>query len=77
MGLEYSMNDMVTENEILRLFRERTTAELKLALDEVKWWNDCVARGSVKSEHAKAYIEAAKRIINTKRHVLGFPEFPC
>jgi len=71
------MYNMVPDNEILRIFHQRTTAELKLAIDEVKWWKDRVASGLVKPEHANRYIEAAKRIINIKRHVLGFPEHPC
>ena len=68
---------MMSENEILLRFRERATAELKLALDDVKWWRERVASGLVKPDHAKGYIEISKRIIDTKRHVLGFPKFPC
>ena len=71
------MYNRVPENEVLRIFRQRTTAELKLAIDEVQWWRDRVASGLVKPEHAKGYIEAAERIINIKRHMLGFPELPC
>ncbi len=71
------MSVMVTENEILRRFRERATAELNFALDDVRWWRERVASGLVKAEHAKGYIEISERIINTKRHVLGFPKFPC
>ena len=64
-------------NETVRQFQLRATAELKRELKEVKWWEDRVRRGLVKREHADAYIQASKRIIRTKRHVLGFPEFPC
>jgi hypothetical protein len=68
---------MVSENEILQRFLERTTAELTLALNEVKWWKKQVARGVVKSEHAEGYIRNERRIIETKCHVLGFPKLPC
>jgi hypothetical protein len=71
------MSVVVTENEILRIFRERATAELTLALNEVKWWKKQVARGLVKPEHAEGYIRKERRIIETKRHVLGFPKLPC
>jgi len=64
-------------NDIVRMFQVRATAELKRELDEVKWWEDRVRRGLVKREHAEGYIQVSKRIIRTKRHVLGFPEFPC
>jgi hypothetical protein len=64
-------------NDIVRMFQVRATAELKRELDEVKWWEDRVRRGFVKREHAEGYIQVSKRIIRTKRHVLGFPEFPC
>jgi len=55
----------------------RAIAELKRELDEVKWWEDRFRRGLVKREHAEVCIQASKRIIRTKRHVLGFREFPC
>ena len=64
-------------DDIVRMFQVRAPAELKRELDEVKWWEDRVRRGFVKPEHAERYIQASKRIIRTKRHVLGFPEFPC
>jgi hypothetical protein len=70
------MDELQVRNKLLRFFEERTTAELRLALDEVKLWNDRVANGLVKREQVKSYIESAKRIINTKLHALGFPEFP-
>jgi hypothetical protein len=62
-------------NDIVRMFQVRATAELKRELDEVKSWEDRVRRGLVRREHAEGYIQASKRIIRTKRHVLGFPEF--
>ena len=65
------------ENEILRRFRQRTTAELNLSLNELNWWKKQVANGLVKPEHAEGYIQAEQRIIEIKRHVLGFPERPC
>ena len=71
------MSIKINENEILTRFQLRATAELRRELDEVKWWEDRVRRGLVKREHAEGYIQAAKRIIRIKRHVLGFPEFPC
>jgi hypothetical protein len=71
------MSTNLDTNEIVRLVQQRATAELRRELDEVKWWEDRVRRGLVKREHAEGYIQAAKRIIRTKRHVLGFPEFPC
>jgi hypothetical protein len=64
-------------NDIVRMFQARATAELKRELDEVRWWEDRVRRGLVKREHVEGYIQASKRIIRTKRHVLGCPEFPC
>ena len=71
------VNVVVTENEMLQRFRERAAAELKLALDEVNWWKNQVAKGLVKPEHAEDYIRNEQRIIETKRHVLGFPKLPC
>lgn len=64
-------------NEIVTQFQLRATAELKRELKEVRWWEDRVRRGLVKREHADACIQASKRIIRIKRHILGFPEFPC
>jgi hypothetical protein len=58
-------------NGILEKFCERNIAELKLAFDEVEWWNDLVARGQVKPQHARGHIEAAKNIIATKRYILN------
>jgi hypothetical protein len=71
------MSIRVDTNDIARMFQVRSTAELKREIDEVKWWEDRVRRGLVGREHAEAYIQASKPIIRTKRHVLGFPEFPC
>jgi hypothetical protein len=62
-------------NDIVRMFQVRATAELKREIDEVEWLEDRVRRGLVKREHVERYIQASKRIIKTKRHVLGFPEF--
>lgn len=70
------MDSSVLKNQLFRYFEERTTAELRLALDEVKLWRDRAASGLVKPEVANRYIESAKRIANTKLHALGFPEFP-
>jgi hypothetical protein len=64
-------------DDMVRMFQVRATAELKRELDEVKWWEDRVRRGLVRREHVEGYIQASKRIIRTKRHVLGVPEFPC
>lgn len=64
-------------NDIVRMFQIRATAELRREIDEVKWWEDRVRRGLVKREDVEAYIQGSKRIMRTKRHVLGFPEFPC
>ena len=64
-------------NEIVTQFQLRATAELKRELKEVKWLEDRVSRGLVKREHADACIQASKRVIRIKRHILGFPEFPC
>jgi hypothetical protein len=64
-------------NEIVTQFQLRATAELKRELKEVKWLEDRVRRGLVKREHADACIQASKRVIRIKRHILGFPEFPC
>jgi predicted ATPase len=72
-----AMSINLDASDIVRMFQVRATAELKRELDEVKWWEDRVRRGLVKREHAERYIQASKRIIKTKRHVLDFPEFPC
>lgn len=71
------MDNWILRNQLLRYFEERTTAELRLALDEVKLWRDSAAKGLVKPELAEHYIESAKRIANLKLHALGFPEFPA
>ena len=49
--------------------RQRTTAELWRALDEVKLWRYGVAKGLVKPEQANLCIESAKRVVNLKRAV--------
>jgi predicted ATPase len=64
-------------NDVVRVFQERAVADLRRELDEVKWWRNTVARKLVKPEHAEGYIQISKRIIKTKRHVLGIPEYPC
>ena len=64
-------------NEKDKAFLERTTADLSRSLNEVQWWKKQVARGLVKPEHAESYIRNEQRIIETKRHVLGFPKRPC
>jgi hypothetical protein len=64
-------------NEIVTQFQLRATAELKRELKEVKWWEDRVRRGLVRREFAERYIQASRRVIGMKRHILGFPEFPC
>jgi hypothetical protein len=71
------LHEHLETNEIVRLFQLRATAELKRELDEVKWWEDRVRRGLVKRGHADGHIQAAKRVTRMKRHILGFPEFPC
>lgn len=72
------MDELLVRNKLLRFLedRERTNAELRLALDDVRLWNDGVARGLVMPEQANHYIESAKRIVNAKLHALGFPAFP-
>jgi len=72
------MDQLLVRNKLLRFLedRERTNAELRLALDDVKLWNDGVARGLVMPEQASRYIESAKRIVNAKLNVFGFPELP-
>jgi hypothetical protein len=70
------MDDLLLKNELFRHFEERTTVELRMALDEVKWWNELAAQGLIKPEEAQRHVESARRIIKTKLHVLGFPEFP-
>jgi hypothetical protein len=71
MSINLNTDEIVTE------FQQRATAELKRELKEVKWLEDRVRRGLLRREHADACIQASKRIIRIKRHVLGFPEFPC
>jgi hypothetical protein len=71
------MNNWILRNHLLRYLEELTTAELRLALDEVKLWRDGAAKGLVKPEVANRYIESAKRLANMKLHALGFPEFPA
>jgi hypothetical protein len=58
-------------SDIEKRFLERTSAELKLALDEVGFWDDLVSKGRVNREHAAAYLSAAKNIIKTKRFILS------
>lgn len=70
-----TMEDIL-RNRYLRFFEERTTAELRLALDEVKFWRVGVAKGLVKPEQANRCIESAKRIVNLKLHALGIADFP-
>ena len=70
------MDELLIRNKLLRFLEERATAELRIALDEVRLWRDGVAKGLVKPEQANRYIESAKRIVNTKLHVLGCPKFP-
>jgi hypothetical protein len=70
------MDELLVRNKLLRFLEERATAELRMALDELKLWQDGVAKGLVKPEQANCYIESAKRIINTKLHILGCPELP-
>lgn len=72
------MDELRAKNKLLRFLeeRDRTNLELRLALDEIKLWRDAAAKGIVKPEQANGYIESAKRIVNSKLHVLGFPEFP-
>ena len=64
-------------DDLLKKFQQRAIAELKMNLDEVAWWKDCVARGIVKAEHAQTYIDMAQNIIRTKQHVLGIPTLPA
>lgn len=71
------MDGSALRNQLFRYFEERTTAELRLALDEMQLWRDSAAKGLVKPELADRYIESAKRIANLKLHALGFPEFPA
>jgi hypothetical protein len=71
------MSVKLDTNEIVTQFQLRATAELKRELDEIKWWEDRVRHGLIKRDHADRYIQLSKRIIRIKRHVLGFPEFPC
>jgi hypothetical protein len=59
-------------SDIEKRFVERTSAELKLALDEIRFWDDLVARGKVGREQAKGYVGAANSIIKTKRFILSF-----
>jgi hypothetical protein len=57
----------------LQRFYERVAAELRIAIDEVAWWSDLVARERVSPEHARGHIDAAENIIRTKRLILNFP----
>ena len=52
-------------------FYGRVRSELKVAVDEVEFWNDLMARGVVSPSHAEGYLSAANNIIATKRFVLG------
>jgi len=70
------MDELLIRNKLLRFLEERATAELRIALDEVKLWRDGVAKGLLKPEQANRYIESRKRIVNTKLHILGCPKFP-
>jgi hypothetical protein len=70
------MDELLLRNKLLRFLEERATAELRLALDEVKLWPDGVAKGLVKPEQANRCIESARRIIDTKLHILGVSQVP-
>jgi hypothetical protein len=70
------VDEFLIRNKLLRFLQERATAELRIALEEVRLWRDGVAKGLVKPEQANRYIESAKRTVNTKLHILGSPKFP-
>lgn len=70
------MDELSLRNKLLRFLEEHETAELRIALDEVRLWRYGIAKGIVKPEQADRCIESAKRIVNTKLHVLGCPKFP-
>jgi hypothetical protein len=69
------MDQLLVRNKLLRFLedRERTNAELRLALDDVKLWNDGVARGLVMPEQANRYIESAKRMSTRSYMCWDFP----
>jgi hypothetical protein len=50
------MDDLLLKNELFRHFEERTTVELRMALDEVKWWNELAAQGVIKPEEANVTL---------------------
>ena len=72
------MDELLIRNKLLRFSqdRQRTTAELWRALDEVTLWRYGVKKGLVGPEQANRYIESAKRVVNLKLHALGIPDFP-
>ena len=72
------MDEVSIRNNLLRFSedRQRTTAELWRALNEVKFWRHGLAKGLVDPGQAHLYIESAKRVVDLKLHALGIPDFP-
>jgi hypothetical protein len=64
------------KDQMFRFFQERTTAQLRLALAEAKFWKTLLGTGRIPARHVRRNIEAVESIINMKRHGLGIPEFP-
>ena len=64
------------KDQLFRFFQERTTAQLRLALAEAKFWKKLLLSGTVPRQHVRRNIESVQSIINMKRHGLGIPEFP-
>jgi hypothetical protein len=72
------MDEVSIRNNLLRFSedRQRTTAELWRALEEVKFWRYGLAKGRVDPGQAHLHIESAKRVVDLKLHALGIPDLP-
>jgi hypothetical protein len=64
------------KEQMFRFFQERTTAQLRLALAEAKFWKNLLVSGTIPPQHVRRNIQSVESIINMKRHGLGIPEFP-
>jgi hypothetical protein len=64
------------KDQMFRYFQERTTAQLRLALAEAKFWKNLLITGKIPPRHVRRNIASVESIINMKRHALGIAEFP-
>lgn len=58
-------------NAMQQAFQQRNAAELRLAEDEIKWWEQLVSSHRVARDQAAGYIAIQQYIVRVKRIVLG------